>query len=107
MEINGVKAIVIGGASGFARATAERIAAGGGSVAILDRAESAGAEVAAALGGTWHPTDVLDFDGIAVVIDEAVEALGGLGLRSIPPVAGRPGAHSDAPVRSTSTTSAP
>jgi NAD(P)-dependent dehydrogenase (short-subunit alcohol dehydrogenase family) len=78
MEINGVKAIVIGGASGFARATAERIVAGGGSVAILDRAQSAGAEVAAGLGGTWHPTDVLDFDGIAVVIAEAVDALGGL-----------------------------
>lgn len=78
MEINGIKAILIGGASGFARATAERIAAGGGSVAILDRDQSAGAEVAAELGGTWHPTNVLDFEGIEVVINEAVEALGGL-----------------------------
>ena len=78
MEINGLKAIIIGGASGFARATAERIAAGGGSVAILDREGSAGPEVASSLGGTWHPTNVLDFDGISVVIDEAVEALGGL-----------------------------
>ncbi len=78
MEIQGLKAIIIGGASGFARATAERIAAGGGSVAILDREESAGAEVAESLGGTWHPTNVLDFEGIAVVIDEAVESLGGL-----------------------------
>lgn len=78
MEIQGVKAIIIGGASGFARATAERIVAGGGTVAILDREESAGAEVAEQLGGTWHPTNVLDFDGIAVVIDEAVDALGGL-----------------------------
>ena len=47
MQIQGVKAIIIGGASGFARATAQRIADGGGSVAILDREESAGAEVAA------------------------------------------------------------
>lgn len=78
MEINGLKAILIGGASGFARATAERIAAGGGTVAILDREGSAGAEVAASLGGSWHPCDVLDFDGIEVVIDEAVEVLGGL-----------------------------
>ena len=78
MDINGLKAIIIGGASGFARATAERVVAGGGSVAILDREESAGAEVAAELGGTWHPTNVLDFEGISVVIDEAVEALGGL-----------------------------
>jgi NAD(P)-dependent dehydrogenase (short-subunit alcohol dehydrogenase family) len=78
MEIQGLKAILIGGASGFARATAERISNGGGSVAILDRERSAGAEVAEQLGGTWHPTNVLDFDGIEVVINEAVEALGGL-----------------------------
>lgn len=78
MEIDGLKAIVIGGASGFALATAERIVAGGGSVAILDREASAGAEVAARLGGTWHPTNVLDFEGIEIVIAEAVDALGGL-----------------------------
>ncbi len=78
MEIPGVKAILIGGASGFARATAERIAAGGGGVAILDREGSAGPEVAAELGGTWHPCNVLDFEGIEIVINEAVEALGGL-----------------------------
>jgi len=78
METQGLRAILIGGASGFARATAERMAAGGGTVAILDREESAGAEVAKALGGSWHPCDVLDFEGIEVVINEAVVALGGL-----------------------------
>lgn len=78
MEIDGLRAIVIGGASGFARATATRIANGGGSVAILDREASAGADVAAELNGSWHPCDVLDFDGMAIVIDEAVGALGGL-----------------------------
>lgn len=78
MEINGLRAIIIGGASGFAKATAVRIAAGGGKVAILDREASAGADVAEELGGSWHPCDVLDFDGIEIVIDEAVAALGGL-----------------------------
>jgi NAD(P)-dependent dehydrogenase (short-subunit alcohol dehydrogenase family) len=78
VEIQGSRAILIGGASGFARATAERIAAGGGSVAILDREGTAGPEVAEKLGGTWHPCDVLDFEGIEMVIDEAVRALGGL-----------------------------
>ena len=78
MEIEGLRAIIIGGASGFARATATRIAAGGGKVAILDRETSAGAEVAAELGGTWHPCDVLDFEGIEIVINEAVAAMGGL-----------------------------
>jgi len=80
MEINGLRAIIIGGASGFARATATRIAQGGGTVAILDRQESAGAEVANELGGSWHPCNVLDFEGIELVIDEAVEAMGGVDM---------------------------
>jgi len=78
MQIEGLRAILIGGASGFAKATAERIAAGGGTVAILDREQSAGAEVANQLGGSWHPCDVLDFEGIEHVIAEAVQAMGGL-----------------------------
>jgi len=78
MEIKGLKAMIVGGASGMARATAERIAAGGGSVAILDREGSAGPEVAAAIGASFHPCDVLDFEGIEVVVAEAVAALGGL-----------------------------
>lgn len=78
MDIEGLRAIIIGGASGFAKATATRISSGGGNVAILDREESAGAEVAAELGGTWHPCNVLDYEGIEIVIAEAVESLGGL-----------------------------
>ena len=70
--------MLVGGASGMAKATATRIVAGGGKVAILDRSSSAGADVAAELGGSWHPCDVLDFEGIEVVIEEAVAALGGL-----------------------------
>ncbi len=78
MEIAGIRAVMIGGASGMARAAATRIAQGGGSVAILDREQSDGAAVAAELGGSWHPCDVLDFEGIEMVIDEAAEALGGI-----------------------------
>ena len=80
MELSGLRAIIVGGASGFARATATRISEGGGTVAILDRAESEGADVAGELGGSWHPCDVLDFEGIEVVIDEAVTAMGGLDM---------------------------
>ena len=46
MEINGKKAVVIGGASGFGRASAEMLAAKGADVAILDREGSDGPEVA-------------------------------------------------------------
>jgi NAD(P)-dependent dehydrogenase (short-subunit alcohol dehydrogenase family) len=78
MDINGLRAMIVGGASGMARATAERIVAGGGKVAILDQEKSAGVEVAAAMGASFHPCNVLDFEGIELVIQEAVDALGGL-----------------------------
>jgi len=64
----------------MARATAERIVAGGGTVAILDLASSDGGAVAAEIGGgtTFHPCDVMDFEGMEVSLAEAVAALGGL-----------------------------
>jgi NAD(P)-dependent dehydrogenase (short-subunit alcohol dehydrogenase family) len=77
MEIAGKKAIVVGGASGMAKASAELLVEEGASVAILDRPQSAGAEVASALGGTFHPCDVTDGAGTEAAIDAAVEALGG------------------------------
>ena len=78
MEIDGKKAIVVGGASGMARATAESLAKRGASVAVLDRPQSKGAEVADAIGGTFHAVDVTDFDGTEQVLQQAVDALGGL-----------------------------
>lgn len=78
MQIEGLRAMIVGGASGMARATAERIAAAGGKVAILDREGSAGDEVAAAIGASFHPCDVTDFEGIEIVVQEAVDSLHGL-----------------------------
>jgi NAD(P)-dependent dehydrogenase (short-subunit alcohol dehydrogenase family) len=77
VEIKGKSAIIVGGASGMAKATAEMLAARGAGVAILDRPQSAGASVAEALGGTFHPCDVTDASGTEAAIDAAVEALGG------------------------------
>lgn len=78
MEISGKKAIVVGGASGMGRATAELLAARGAQVAILDRETSDGADVAAGFGGSFLPVDITDFTGIEQTLAEAVEALGGL-----------------------------
>ena len=78
MEIAGKKAVVVGGASGFGKATAEALAKRGASVAILDRPQSKGKEVAEAVGGTFHEVDVMDFDGTETVLAQAIEALGGL-----------------------------
>lgn len=78
MEIEGKKAVVVGGASGFGRATAEALAKRGASVAILDRPQSKGKEVADQIGGTFYEVDITDFDGTENVLNQAVEALGGL-----------------------------
>ncbi|WP_329334798.1 SDR family NAD(P)-dependent oxidoreductase [Streptomyces sp. NBC_01352] len=78
MEIKGKKAVVFGGASGMGRATAEMLAARGADVAVLDRPGSAGAEVAAAFSGSFHPVDITDFDGTEEALGSAVEGLGGL-----------------------------
>ena len=78
MEISGKKAIIVGGASGFGRATAELLAARGASVAILDRTQSDGKDVAAGIGAAFHEVDVTDFAGTEQVLQEAVDALGGL-----------------------------
>lgn len=78
MEINGKKVVVIGGASGMGRASAELLAARGASVAILDREGSDGKEVATALGGPFYAVDVTDFAGTEKALQAAVDDLGGL-----------------------------
>jgi NAD(P)-dependent dehydrogenase (short-subunit alcohol dehydrogenase family) len=78
MEIAGKKAVVVGGASGMARATAEQFVAKGGKVAILDLPKSAGADAAKQLGGLYFPCDVTDFAGAEAALREAVGALGGV-----------------------------
>ena len=78
MEIDGKKAVIVGGASGMARASAEQLRAKGASIAILDLPTSAGAEVAQALDGTFHPVDVTDEENVEQAMAAAVDALGGL-----------------------------
>ena len=78
MDIQGKQAMVVGGASGMARATAEQLVARGATVAIVDLPTSPGSDVAKELGGTFHPCDVTDFEGTEIALNEAVEALGGL-----------------------------
>ena len=73
MEIAGKKAVIVGGASGFGRATVEALAKRGASVAVLDRPQSNGKEVAESVGGTFHEVDVTDFAGTEQVLAQAIE----------------------------------
>jgi NAD(P)-dependent dehydrogenase (short-subunit alcohol dehydrogenase family) len=78
VELEGKKAIIAGGASGMARATAERLHGRGVAVAILDLPSSAGAEVAAGLGGSFFAVDITNDADVEAAMAGAVEALGGL-----------------------------
>ena len=78
MEIQGKKAVIVGGASGMAKASAELLRQKGADIAILDLPNSAGAEVAKELGGTFHEVDILDDAQTESAMADAVAALGGL-----------------------------
>lgn len=78
MEISGKKAVVVGGASGMGRASAELLAARGADVAILDRPSSDGKTVAHDIGAAFFEVDVTDFDGTEAALQAAVDKLGGL-----------------------------
>jgi NAD(P)-dependent dehydrogenase (short-subunit alcohol dehydrogenase family) len=78
VEIQGKKAVIVGGASGMAKASAELLREKGADIAILDLPTSAGAEVAKKLGGTFHEVDILDPAQTESALADAVTALGGL-----------------------------
>jgi len=80
MEIQGVGAVVTGGASGLGEATARALAARGAQVAILDLGRSKGAEVAAALGGGafFAEADVADEAAVGAALERAAQRFGGL-----------------------------
>jgi NAD(P)-dependent dehydrogenase (short-subunit alcohol dehydrogenase family) len=74
MDIAGAAALVTGGASGLGKATAERLAAAGARVTIVDLPSSAGFEVAGELGGIWAPADVTSPEEVALAVDAASTA---------------------------------
>lgn len=107
MQIDGKGAVIVGGASGMARASAELLRERGALIAILDLPTSAGEEVATGLGGSFHPVDVTDEEAVETALEDAVQALGalhigvntaggGIGRRTL----GRDGPHPLADFRS-------
>ena len=80
MEISGRAAVVVGGASGMAKATAEMLVREGARVSILDLPTSKGAEVASQMGGAFYPCDVTDFEGTEAALAEACDEMGALHL---------------------------
>ena len=73
MQIQGTGALITGGASGLGLATARVLAAAGAHVTLLDLPSSAGAEMAAEIGGTFAPGDVTSPEDAASAVAVADE----------------------------------
>jgi len=82
MNLDRVKAVISGGASGLGQATAARMVAGGGQVALLDVQDDAGRKAAAALGSaaSYHRADVTSESGVEAAVQAAVQRMGGLNV---------------------------
>ncbi|HEX5488782.1 MAG TPA: SDR family NAD(P)-dependent oxidoreductase [Rhodanobacteraceae bacterium] len=82
MQLDQVRAVITGGASGLGHAVARHFVAHGGKVALFDVNEEKGEATAQALGGAarFFKTDVTGEDDVAAAVDAAQAALGGLNV---------------------------
>jgi NAD(P)-dependent dehydrogenase (short-subunit alcohol dehydrogenase family) len=71
MNIDGIAAIVTGGASGLGAGTARRLAAAGARVTILDLNAELGALIADEIGGRFADVNVTDEAAVAAALEDA------------------------------------
>ena len=76
MNIDGVAAVVTGGASGLGEATARALAKRGAKVALFDRDRERGDRVAGEIGGVFCEVDVTSDDKVKAAFDGARAAHG-------------------------------
>lgn len=102
MEVAGKTFLVTGGGSGLGAATAQLLVARGGEVVLVDINQSAGEQMAAALGdrARFVRADVADEDDVTAAIALAVDVFGGLhgvincaGIAIAEKVLGKRGVH--------------
>jgi NAD(P)-dependent dehydrogenase (short-subunit alcohol dehydrogenase family) len=74
MELNGIGALVAGGASGLGEATARELAARGARVTVTDVNEERGAALAGEIGGAFARADVTDEEQVQAAV-ASVEGL--------------------------------
>ena len=76
MDIEGIAAVVTGGASGLGEATARELARRGAKVAVFDRDTDKGVKVASEIGGVFCEVDVTSDEKVAAAFAKAREAHG-------------------------------
>jgi NAD(P)-dependent dehydrogenase (short-subunit alcohol dehydrogenase family) len=80
MDLDGVTAVVTGGADGIGAGIAERLAAEGLQVVIADLDEEAGEATAARIGGSFVRADVATRAGVRAAIDTGCRLPGRVGV---------------------------
>ena len=80
MDLNDKVAVITGGASGLGRATAERIVAGGGKVALFDLNEDLAKATAAEIGDSARPytVNVTETDSVVSALDQVMSDFGAI-----------------------------
>ena len=73
MELNGISAIVTGGASGIGEACARQLAARGAKVVIADLQDDKGNALATEIGGAFAHVDVTNTDDVIAAVELAKE----------------------------------
>ena len=74
MDLNGISALVTGGASGLGEATSRLLSERGAKITIADLQDDKGEVVAGELGATYVNTDVTDTDQVQAAVDAAASA---------------------------------
>jgi NAD(P)-dependent dehydrogenase (short-subunit alcohol dehydrogenase family) len=82
MQLEQVRAVITGGASGLGHAVAQRLVAAGAKVALFDVNEEKGHAAVAALGkhASFQRTDVTSEEGVTANVAAAQDAMGGLNV---------------------------
>ena len=82
MNLDQVRAVITGGASGLGQATAARLAAAGAAVALLDVQDEAGRKAADAIGAraSYHRCDVTNESAVDAAVRAAAQRMGGLNV---------------------------
>ncbi|MBR8743599.1 SDR family NAD(P)-dependent oxidoreductase [Nocardiopsis sp. MG754419] len=73
MDLNGISALVSGGASGLGEATAKELASAGATVVVADLNAERGEAIAKEIGGVFVATDVSQEDQVQAAVQAAVD----------------------------------